>query len=155
MKKNNKGFTLIELLAVIIILAIIALIAVPTIMGIIESSRKSAAVDSAYGAISAAELWYTETLLEKNGSIAMAADKDKFEVKCEATGVCTVSGFAEGEVDTEKAKLKIKGDAPTGGKMTIDPTAGGEAKIGVGDLKINGYTCNYELDNSNTIECSK
>ena len=37
---KNKGFTLIELLAVIVILAIIALIATPTILGVIEKSKK-------------------------------------------------------------------------------------------------------------------
>ena len=63
---NKKGFTLIELLAVIIILAIIALIAVPTILNIIDNSKKKALVNSAYGMISAAELYYTEGLLINN-----------------------------------------------------------------------------------------
>ena len=63
---NKKGFTLIELLAVIIILAIIALIAVPTILNIIDNSKKKALVNSAYGMISAAELYYTEGLLTNN-----------------------------------------------------------------------------------------
>ena len=63
---NKKGFTLIELLAVIIILAIIALIAVPTILNIIDNSKKKALVNSAYGMISAAELYYTEWLLINN-----------------------------------------------------------------------------------------
>ena len=47
--KNKKGFTLIELLAVIIILAVIALIATPIVLNVIESARKSANKDSAYG----------------------------------------------------------------------------------------------------------
>ena len=46
MKKNAKGFTLIELLAVIVILAVIALIATPTILSMIDKSRKGAAEQS-------------------------------------------------------------------------------------------------------------
>lgn len=54
MKRKN-GFTLIELLAVIVILAIIALIATPMILGIIDSAKKGAAENSAYGYIDAIE----------------------------------------------------------------------------------------------------
>ena len=57
---KNKGFTLIELLAVIIILAIIALIAVPTILNIIENSKKKALENTAYGMIRAGEYYYLE-----------------------------------------------------------------------------------------------
>ena len=46
---KNKGFTLIELLAIIVILAIIAVITVPIILGIIDDSKKKAAINSAYG----------------------------------------------------------------------------------------------------------
>ena len=52
---KNKGFTLIELLAVIVILAIIALIATPTILGVVETSRKGAAESSLLGFIDAVE----------------------------------------------------------------------------------------------------
>ena len=52
---KRKGFTLIELLAVIVILAVIALIATPIILNMINSARKSSAVDSAYGYIKAVE----------------------------------------------------------------------------------------------------
>lgn len=43
---KKRGFTLIELLAVIVILAVIAFIATPTILGMIERSRKKAAESS-------------------------------------------------------------------------------------------------------------
>ena len=52
---KKKGFTLVELLAVIVILAVIALIATPTILGVIEKSRKGAANSSALGYIDALE----------------------------------------------------------------------------------------------------
>ena len=68
-QKKNYGFTLIELLAVIIILAIIALIAVPVIMNIINKANKSAFKDSAYGVISAGELYFSEQQLEPNGML--------------------------------------------------------------------------------------
>ena len=67
--KSKKGFTLIELLAVIVILAIIALIAVPVIMNIINKSNKSAFKDTAYGVISAGELYFAEELLDVNGML--------------------------------------------------------------------------------------
>ena len=67
--KKNRGFTLIELLAVIVILAIIALIAVPVIMNIINKANKSAFKDSAYGVISAGELYFAERQLEPNGML--------------------------------------------------------------------------------------
>lgn len=65
--KNRKGFTLIELLAVIVILAIIALIAVPVIMGMIASSRETAAVDSAKLIVREAQLAYQETFMLCDG----------------------------------------------------------------------------------------
>ena len=45
--KNEKGFTLIELLAVIIILGILMLVAIPSVTTYINSSRKSAYIDTA------------------------------------------------------------------------------------------------------------
>ena len=68
-QKRTKGFTLIELLAVIVILAIIALIAVPVIMNIINKANKSAFKDTAYGVISAGELYFAERQLEPNGML--------------------------------------------------------------------------------------
>ena len=92
MKQNKKGFTLIELLAVIVILAIIALIAVPVIMNIINKANKSAFKDSAYGVISAGELYYAEQQLEPNGML----EDVTFNLP-----------------DTTKT-LQLKGEVPTG-----------------------------------------
>ena len=63
MMQNRKGFTLIELLAVIVILAIIALITTPTILNVMENSRRDAAKDKAYGTIQAVQLAYTQPKL--------------------------------------------------------------------------------------------
>ena len=63
-KKKLKGFTLIELLAVIVILAIIALIVTPIILNVIEESRDKSNMDSAYGLVDAADLYYTQNSLD-------------------------------------------------------------------------------------------
>lgn len=52
--KDQRGLTLIELLAVIVILAIIAAIAIPSILGLLENSKKDAHVANAEQMVSAA-----------------------------------------------------------------------------------------------------
>ena len=65
MKENKiKGFTLIELLAVIVILAIIALIATPIILNVIEESRDKSNMNSTYGLVDAAKLYYAENITD-------------------------------------------------------------------------------------------
>jgi len=59
----KRGFTLIELLAVLVIVSIIGLIVVPIILNIVEKARKSAFLDSAYGIMESAELYYTTSFL--------------------------------------------------------------------------------------------
>ena len=123
MKKNTKGFTLIELLAVIVILAIIALIAVPVILNILTKSRQSAAEDTAYSVLNAAELYYAEALLDNPTEAFVAVD---FEFD-----------------GTVPEGLELKGTVPTAGIVTIN--ANGTASI-KSALTINSLSCDYKKD---------
>ena len=117
---NKKGFTLIELLAVIVILAIIALIAVPSVLNIIEDSKKGAAEASARNIVSAAKTYYMQSTM--NGgtveSIDLSTDTLKYDgeqankgsiifTNGKASGKLYVSGYCveisiDGKVESEK-----------------------------------------------------
>ena len=137
--KDRKGFTLIELLAVIVILAIIAVIATPIITGIIEDSKKSAAADSAYGALDGVKSYYTSSLL---------ADTSK-------TLQITVD-FANGSTagDVKGYEVKMSGTKPTAGKVTLnaDGTYTITPASGKEGLTVNGYDCKYA---DQKFTCSK
>jgi len=75
-KLKNKAFTLIELLGVIVIIGIISLIATPIVLNIVESARKNAFKNSAYGIVNIIE--YTKLIKVIGGisTIPCIADKD-------------------------------------------------------------------------------
>ena len=87
--KKNKGFTLIELLAIIVILAIIAVITVPIILDIIDSSKKGAVQDSAYGYKDAINKYYVSRLSQDKD---YAIPNDTYTVSELKTEGVTVSG---------------------------------------------------------------
>ena len=135
MKMNKKGFTLIELLAVIVILAVIALIAVPQVIQILNKARKSAAEDSAYGLIKAAESYVATYMMDNQGEWVSSP----IIFKCDGSKC---------ESEDEKATLDFKGTKPSSGSITLG--IDGEATISE-TLKINGFSCN---ENSDKIVCS-
>ncbi|MBE6144017.1 MAG: prepilin-type N-terminal cleavage/methylation domain-containing protein [Firmicutes bacterium] len=124
---KRKGFTLIELLAVIVILAIIALIAVPVIMNIISSARKSAFEDTAYGLISAGEMYYANNILS-----GATSDDVEFTI-------------TNGEFVGEN-KLEVKGSLPASGKVKV--TKDGKVAIAVN----NGNYCITKATSESKIQ---
>ena len=115
--KNKKGFTLIELLAVIVILAIIALIATPIILNMITKARKNAARSSALGYIDAIEY--------KNGFASIGTE-----------GYTAIESG-----DVTNINVKLKGQKPTSGTITVDK----DGKVTKAEnLCINGYIVNYD-----------
>ena len=137
--KKNKGFTLIELLAVIVILAIIALIVVPQVIKILNKARLSSAEDSTYGIVASAENYITEFMLKNNGELP----NQDLTFSCDNEG-CTLD-----EIDklssynlTDLEKLNYKGTKATGGLVKINENG----SIEVSDFLINGFKCNYPVD---------
>lgn len=124
--KSKKGFTLLELLAVIVVLAIIALIVTPFVTNAIKEAREGAAKNSAYGIISAAELYYAEQ---------MAANAGYFDaVTFTWAEDGTLSSTPTGKTFT------FKGDKPKSGSITID--SNGVVTIGSAGLVFGNVTVN-------------
>jgi len=126
--KNKKGFTLIELLAVIVILAIIALIAIPIVLNMIESARKAAARDTAYGYIDAIEY--------NNGFADM-----------EVAGYTRITGD---DIDISDISVKLKGKAPDSGEITVD----NKGKVTDASLCIGKYKVEYNGKEVTNVEKS-
>lgn len=143
MKLNKKGFTLIELLAVIVILAIIALIAVPQILNILNRARKSAAADTAYGILKAAEIDAMQYMLDNNGSALGAVTYD-----CDGTS-CTYTPTT-GDART----LDFKGTKPTDGAVKLDAQGNAYIEAAAGsELVINGFYCSKPAG-TDTVTCN-
>ena len=111
---KEKGFTLVELLAVIVILAVISLIATPMVLGVIEKSKKSAAIESVNGIMDAAEKNMIESMLngesktrydlsndtslsykgeKPESGILLIDDKGKMSIKAKINGYCVLKTY--------------------------------------------------------------
>ena len=122
---KRKGFTLIELLAVIVILAIIALIATPTILGVIEKSKRGAAEQSALGYVDAVEKQVAINQVKNENLIndgTYNVPMTGITVKGEAPtkgwlkiekGMVTNYSFVIGKYVVTKGSEIVKGDEPT------------------------------------------
>ena len=126
---NKKGFTLIELLAVIVILAIIALIATPMIMGVIDDARKGAAEASANGYIDAVESSPIYTMIENGSDTGLASG---------VYVVGTTEATNNSSKLSDKATVKVKGEAPTAGWVAV----GDNGVVVAACLKFNSYSKN-------------
>lgn len=154
MKNNKKGFTLIELLAVIVILAIIALIAVPQVLKILNSARKSAAEDSAYGILKSAESYVATYMITNhgdwNGTMYFKCDGSKcVEATKNETGDDKDAASYTVVTTGNPEPLDFKGSKPKSGVVVLNSY--GEASI-IAPLEINGFTC--EQTDNDTVTCS-
>ena len=113
---KQKGFTLIELLAVIVVLAIIAVIATPMVLNTIDDAKKGAAMASATTYINE---------VEKQVAVSKLDDKEPI-----IDGTYLV---------TELTDVKVKGNAPTSGQLTILNGTVVEAR-----LYVDGYSIDYD-----------
>ena len=102
----KKGFTLIELLAVIVILAVIAVIATPIILNIIEDAKESATLRSADFYVGALE-----------NEIALYTTKHGEALN---PSKCIIKNDGNANCDGVLLKVKVDGEAPTGGVVLFE-----------------------------------
>lgn len=114
----KKGFTLVELLAVILILAILVLVIVPTILNVIETSRKSTAESSVLGYVKAVEKNYIESIGTENAFI----DNETY----------TTSELTD--------RLDTSGNRPTDGLVYVTENG----VVGPSSFCMNGYYIAYD-----------
>jgi len=154
----KKGFTLIELLAVIVILAVIALIAAPTVLNIIEDSKKSSAESSARNILRSSETYYmsklsnnesidiidlsTDTLIY-NGKQASKGyiifENAKASGKMYINGYCiegNISSLTSNKVDIDKCDTSIENGPyikySNGHELLFDPVNNIKCETSIG-----------------------
>lgn len=134
--KNNKkkrGFTIIELVIVIAVIAILAGVLIPTFSSVIEKANKSARLQTATAALSAALFTQKDgaledgTVIEVDGyhftySAGKLGDEVKIETSSSAPSDYTiVNGTTDAEIESAAKEYKFA-DMPKGVKVYIGAT---------------------------------
>ena len=91
---NKKGFTLIELLAVIVILSVLMLIAVPSVLKIVNNSKKNAFKDQAQTILKQAQTQYASD--ERSGSATYSSAGTTLDLTKASDVVYTVTISEDG-----------------------------------------------------------
>jgi type IV pilus assembly protein PilA len=106
---KEKGFTLTELLAVMVILAILAIISTPKVVTVLEQSKKSAAVNSAYTYINAIESYNTMAMVNISKNLIVSGSISNIDVEMKGTYPTEGTVVINSKHIVEEATLCISG----------------------------------------------